>query len=158
MSEQLQVTGTVDAPPEAVFALLADPARHTEIDGAGMLRGVATGGPIRAAGQKFTMNMNNAVLDDYQVENTVTVYEPGRRIAWSPTGLLGETAGRLGDMTPGGHSFVWELAPNPTGGTDIVHTYDWSGCPDERFKALMPFLKEDQLAETIQRIGKAAQV
>ena len=156
MSEQLQVTGTVDAAPETVFALLADPARHSEIDGAGMLRGVAHGGPITAPGQKFTMNMNNSVLDDYEVENTVTAYEPGRKIAWSPTGLHGENAGRLGDITPGGHTFTWELAPGPEGGTEIVHTYDWSSCPDDRFKAMMPFLSEEQLNETIRRIGKAA--
>ena len=35
------VTGSVEAPPEAVFAVLSDPANHTGIDGAGMLRGIA---------------------------------------------------------------------------------------------------------------------
>ena len=34
-SRQFQVSETVPAPPAAVFALLADPARHAEIDGAG---------------------------------------------------------------------------------------------------------------------------
>jgi hypothetical protein len=39
----LQVSGTIDAPPDKAFALLADPARHTELDGAGMLRSTPVG-------------------------------------------------------------------------------------------------------------------
>lgn len=38
-----QVSGTIPASPEAVFALLSDPARHTELDGAGMVQGQASG-------------------------------------------------------------------------------------------------------------------
>ncbi len=39
---KLVVTGTVAAPPEAVLAVLSDPANHTGIDGAGMLRRIAS--------------------------------------------------------------------------------------------------------------------
>lgn len=155
-SEQITVTGDVEASPEQVFALLADPARHPEIDGAGMLRGLADGGPIGAVGETFTMNMNNEVLDDYRVQNTVTVFEPGRRIGWAPTGLSGDNLDRLGDIEPGGHRFVWELEPNGGGGTTVTHTYDWSQVEDPQFKAMMPFLKEEQLAQTIKRAGEAA--
>ncbi len=156
MSEQLKVSGEVPASPEQVFALLADPARHPEIDGADMLRGLAEGGPISGQGQTFTMNMNNSILDDYQVQNTVTVFEPGRRIGWSPTGLAGDNLDRLGDMQPGGQSFTFELEPNGSGGTTVTQTYDWSGVSDPGFKGLMPFLKEEHLAGTIERLGKAA--
>jgi hypothetical protein len=52
MSEKrLRVTATLAAPPERVFALLADPAKHTELDGAGMLRGLDSGrSPLTASG------------------------------------------------------------------------------------------------------------
>ena len=156
MSEQLKVSGEVAASPEQVFALLADPSRHPEIDGAGMLRGLAAGGPISAEGQTFTMNMNNSILDDYQVHNTVTAFEPGRRIGWTPTGLGGDNLDRLGDMKPGGQSFTFDLEPNSSGGTTVTQTYDWSGVSCPKFKSLFPFLKEDQLAATIEQLGKAA--
>jgi len=35
---KLQVDDTIAASPAAIFALLSDPARHTELDGAGMFR------------------------------------------------------------------------------------------------------------------------
>ena len=156
MPEQLKVSGEVAASPEQVFALLADPARHPEIDGADMLRGLADGGPISGVGETFRMKMNNAVLDDYEVTNTVTVFEPGRRIGWSPSGLAGDNLDRLGDMKPGGQSFTFELEPNGSGGTTVTQVYDWSGVTDPAFKGLFPFLKEEQLAGTIERLGKAA--
>lgn len=154
MSEQLQVTGEVPASPEQVFALLADPARHVEIDGAGMLRGLATGGPLTGVGDTFTMNMNNQVLGDYQVECRVTAFEPGRRIGWGPK-LVGDFSHVLGDMEPGGQTFTYDLEPSESG-TKVTQTYDWSGVPDPAFKGLMPFLKEEHLAGTIERLGKAA--
>jgi uncharacterized protein YndB with AHSA1/START domain len=156
MSEQLKVSGEVAASPEQVFALLADPARHAEIDGAGMLRGLADGGPISGPGDTFTMNMNNEILDDYQVTNTVTVFEPARRIGWSPCGLAGDNLDRLGDMKPGGQTFTFELEPNGSGGTTVTEVYDWSGVTDPQFKGLMPFLKEEHLTGTIERLAKAA--
>lgn len=156
MSEKLIVTREVPASPDQVFAVLADPARHCEIDGAGMLRGLAEGGPITAAGDTFLMNMNNPILDDYQVRSTVTVFEPGRRIGWAPTGLQGDHLDRLGDMQPGGQSFTFDLTPNSAGGTTVTQTYDWSQVACPRFKGLMPFLSEDQLAGTIEQLGKVA--
>ncbi len=156
MSEQIKVTRDVAASPDQVFAVLADPARHAEIDGAGMCRSLAEGGPVGAVGETFTLNMNNPVLDDYQVQSTVTAFEPGRRIGWAPSGLTGDNLDRLGDMKPGGQSFTWDLTPNGSGGTTVTQTYDWSGVACPQFKSLMPFLKEDQLAETIERVGKAA--
>ncbi len=154
MSEQIQVSGTVDASPEAVFALLSDPARHTEIDGAGMLRGLASGGPITGVGDTFTMKMNNQILGDYEVECRVTAFEPGRRIGWGPK-LVGDFSSVLGNMEPGGQTFTYELEPAESG-TRVTQTYDWSEVPDPAFKGILPFLNEDQLAESIQRIGKAA--
>ena len=41
--KKLQVSDTVAAPPATIFALLSDPARHTELDGAGMLKGLDSG-------------------------------------------------------------------------------------------------------------------
>jgi uncharacterized protein YndB with AHSA1/START domain len=37
-TEQMTSTITIDATPDAVFAVLADPARHEQIDGTGWVR------------------------------------------------------------------------------------------------------------------------
>lgn len=155
-SEQITVTGTVQASPEQVFALLADPARHPDLDGAGMLRGLAEGGTLGGVGDIFVMNMSNEVLGDYQARCTVTAYEPGRTIGWSPTlHPDGGYTDKLGDMKPGGQSFTWQLEPTGSG-TQITQTYDWSQVADPQFKGLFPFLKEEQLRDSIDRVGKAA--
>ncbi|WP_019878031.1 SRPBCC family protein [Sporichthya polymorpha] len=156
MSDQLRVSRDVDASAEQIFAVLADPARHPEIDGAGMVLGLAAGGPVSAVGDEFTMNMNNSILDDYQVTSRVTAFEPGRRIGWSPCGLAGDTLDRLGDMKPGGQTFTFELEPNSSGGTTVTQIYDWSAVEDPQFRALMPFLKEEHLAGTLDKLSKVA--
>jgi hypothetical protein len=75
----------VDAPAGKIFALLADPNRHPEIDDAGMLRGrEGDTPPITGVGQTFTMNMQAPGLGDYRAINTVTAYIPAARIGWGP--------------------------------------------------------------------------
>jgi hypothetical protein len=84
-NRQLQVSRIIDAPPGRIFAVLADPARHRELDGAGMLRGLDSGdAPVTAAGQAFVMNMNQDGIGDYQMRSEIVVYEADRRIGWAP--------------------------------------------------------------------------
>jgi uncharacterized protein YndB with AHSA1/START domain len=156
MSEQITVTRDVAADPEQVFALLSDPARHVDIDGSGFVRGLAEGAPVTAVGDTFVMNMNNPVLGDYQVRNTVSAFEPGRVIGWSPQ--LYPPDGyrdKIGDMVTGGHTFTWQLAPSSAGGTTVTQTQDWSGVSDPGFKSIFPMITEAMLAESIDRIDKA---
>ena len=55
---RIQVTGTVEAPPAALFAVLSDPARHVEVDGADMLRGLdSVLSPVTSTGDAWVMNM-----------------------------------------------------------------------------------------------------
>ena len=155
-AEQIKVTRTVDASPDAVFAVLADPARHTEVDGTGFIRGVVKGGPITGVGDEFLMGMGNPILGEYEVLNRVHVFEPGRRIGWSPSlHPPGAYADKLGDIATTGHSFTWELAPSGSG-TEITQTYDWSGVADPGFKALLPLLNEQQLLDSIDKVGRVA--
>ena len=158
MSERLTVTGSVAASPEAVFAVLADPSRHDQMDGAGMLQGMVEGPPaITGVGQTFDMDMNQDPFGDYRMRNTVTEFEPGRRIAWAPNlEPEGSMDHMLGGITPGGHVYSWVLTPNADGGTDIEHSCDWSGCPDERFKAFFPRVSAEQMSQSIETIGKLA--
>lgn len=157
MSERLTVTGSVPAAPEAVFALLADPARHSEIDGAGHLKGMIDGNPVSGVGDSFIIDMHQDGIGDYVMRNEVTEFEPGRRITWAPNvHPPGSMAHIVGDMKTGGHVYSWVLTPNADGGTDVEHFCDWSAVEDEGFKAFFPRVTAEQMSESIQRVGKLA--
>ena len=151
------VTGTVDAAPERVFAVLSDPGRHTEIDGAGMLRGLASGGPVTGVGDSWVMDMNQPNLGDYQMRSEVIAFEPGREIVWAPSIHPPDSLAHLvGDIEFEGYYYGWELAPGPDGGTEVTHTYDWSGVKDKRALPFFPRVSTEQMGETINRLGQAA--
>lgn len=153
----LQVSGTIAAPPDKAFALLADPARHPELDGAGMVRGLDSGGPVTAVGDEFVMRMNQDGIGDYAMRSEVTDYEPGRRIAWAPSiHPPGSLAHVIGDIDPSGHTYGWELEPTSDGGTRVTHTYDWSGVADEGALGLYPRVTEEQMSASIAKLGEAA--
>jgi uncharacterized protein YndB with AHSA1/START domain len=157
VSEQISVTRDVAASPERVFALLADPARHVEIDGSGFIRGLADGGPITGTGEQFLMNMNNPILGDYQVRNTVVSFEPGRAIGWGPQLYPADGyRDKLGEMVTGGQTFTWRLEPSGSGGTTVTQVQDWSGVGDPAFKAIFPLVTEAMMNDSLDRLGKAA--
>jgi len=102
----------VPATPAEVFELLADPRRHSEIDGSGTVKGVLVGplrGPDRLSlGATFGMRMR--LVAPYPIRNTVVEFEEGRRIAWRHLGR-----------------HVWRYTLEPvTGGTRVTETFDWS--------------------------------
>jgi uncharacterized protein YndB with AHSA1/START domain len=113
---QVSVERVVAAPPEAVFALLADPRRHREIDGSGTLRDTVDG-PVRLhRGARFGMRMQ--VGAPYEMTNTVVEFEEGRRIAWQPRPSNG-----LAALVVGGRIWRYELEP-VEGGTRVRETWD----------------------------------
>ena len=57
ITEQVTASTTVEAAPEEVFAVLADPSAHADIDGTGWVRASLDGDRITAAGQVFRMAM-----------------------------------------------------------------------------------------------------
>ena len=111
------VERVIPAPPEAIFALLADPARHHDIDGSGSVQR-AKSGPARVKlGDKFGMTMKLGI--PYSMVSEVIEFEDGRRIAWQsrPPGLMGKVSG--------GRIWRYELEP-VDGGTRVRETWDIS--------------------------------
>ena len=122
--ERYVVTRTIAAAPAAVFAVLADPARHKDTEPGDWVRDAVEPEPITAVGQVFAMNMFlDRVGGDYVIHNRVTEFEPDRTIAWAP-GQLSES----GELRPGGWWWRYQLTPNGDG-TDVTLTYDWTGTP-----------------------------
>ena len=113
---QVSVERVVPAPPEAVFALLADPRRHREIDGSGTVRDAVDGPPRLVRGARFGMRMQAGAA--YEMTNTVVEFEEGRRIAWQP-----RPTNRLAALAIGGRIWRYELTP-VDGGTLVRETWD----------------------------------
>lgn len=150
------VKGTIAAAPEQVFAVLADPARHAEVDGSGMLLGAPSGeGPVTKVGDAFLMEMTQEGLGEYQIRNEIVAFEAGRKIAWVPRAsrLSPQIVELLGDIDPSGYHFGWELEPTADGQTAVSHIYDWNGVTDERALAFFPRVSAEQMAETIARVA-----
>lgn len=104
----VSVSRIIDASPEEIFAVLADPRRHPEIDGSGSVRDSIEGPDELELGSKFRMDMKLGV--PYKMWSTVVEYEQDRLIAWAHLGK---------------HRWRYELAP-VEGGTEVTETFDWS--------------------------------
>ena len=97
-SNVFTVERKIRASPEVIFAVLADPAQHSLIDGSGMVQGVAGKGESSrlALGVTFGMSMKMGI--SYATASTVVEFEENRRIAWQtgPKGKLEPyVAGRI---------------------------------------------------------------
>ena len=121
--EQVTATITIDAPPDAAFAVLADPSSHADIDGTGWVRRDLEGDRITAVGQVFRMAMyhENHPDGDYEIANLVEVFDEPRAIAWKP-GTESET----GELSFGGWTWRYDLEPIDPSHTKVTLTYDWS--------------------------------
>jgi uncharacterized protein YndB with AHSA1/START domain len=110
----VSASAIVAAPPEAVFALLADPQRHHELDGSGSVRRAVAGPRRLQLGDRFGMHMRIGL--PYRVTNRVVELEPDRRIAWCHFARA-----------------IWRYELEPAaGGTRVTETFDWSGSPFAR--------------------------
>ena len=106
----------IHAPAATIFALLADPSRHHEIDGSGTVRDAKAGSQQLQLGSKFGMSMKAGL--PYSMVSEVIEFEADRRIAWQtrpPIALLGKLAG--------GRIWRYELEP-VAGGTRVRESWD----------------------------------
>ena len=107
----------IPAPASAIFDLLADPHRHTEIDGSGTVRDTKPGTIERLSlGSKFGMSMKFGVK--YSMVSEVVEFEDNRRIAWQS-----RPPSKLGAKFGGGRIWRYELEP-VEGGTRVRESWD----------------------------------
>lgn len=109
------VTRVIPAPPEAIFSLVANSSRHPDIDGSGSVRAAPGDSGELSLGSVFGMSMRLGI--PYTTGNTVTEFEPNRRIAWQT-----RPRGPFGRIT-GGRTWRYELEPTD-GGTRVSETWD----------------------------------
>ncbi len=114
----VSVERLVPAPPAEVFALLADPRRHHEIDGSGTVREARDVPDHLALGARFGMGMK--LLVPYAMVSTVVEYEQDRLLAWQSLPSY-PFVGRLA----GGRIWRYELEPSGEG-TLVRESWDIS--------------------------------
>ena len=138
----------IAAPAEKIFDLLADPARHAEIDGSGTVRDVVKADAAQhrlALGDKFGMSMHAGI--GYTMINEVVEFDENRLIAWQPR----PTAGFLRPFV-GGRIWRYELVPQD-GGTLVRESWD---IRQEKVPLMVRPLRSrtiDAMTKTLERLA-----
>ncbi|MET0999531.1 MAG: SRPBCC family protein [Marmoricola sp.] len=134
----------IDAPPDEVFALLADPRQHSRIDGSGSVQNLLKGPDRLSKGATFGMDMKLFGLP-YKIRNTVVEFEEDRRIAWRHFG---------------GHRWRYVLEPTAVG-TRVTESFDYSryALPQRLVIELAGFPQRNRegIAGTLRKLKDAAE-
>lgn len=116
----------IQANAEQIFALVADPHRHPELDGSGTVRDTPVTGPdLLSKGAKFTVGMKQWGCP-YKITSTVTAFDHGRLLEW---------------QHPLGHRWRWELAETAPGTTEVTETFDYA---ESRAPRVLEIFKQPQ--------------
>jgi hypothetical protein len=137
------VSRVINAPASAIFDLLANPRRHSELDGSTTVMKVKQAPERLTKGATFSMDMKIHV--PYFVKNTVCEFEEDKVIAWHHFA-----------------QFVWryELEDVP-GGTKVTETFNydrpwaftiiWMGFPEKNRRAMVATL--ERISEIVTTAG-----
>jgi uncharacterized protein YndB with AHSA1/START domain len=130
----------VHAPAAEVFALVADPHRHPELDGSGTVRNTPVSGPDRLSqGAKFSVGMKQYGVP-YKITSTVTAFEQDRLIEW---------------QHPLGHRWRWEFAQTEPGVTQVTETFDYTTAKAPKMLELfgMPAANATGITKTLDALA-----
>ena len=149
--DSVSATMVINAPAEAIFAVLTDPAKHAAIDGTGWVCETVDSKPLTAAGQIFRMSMYHPNHPDgnYQTANRVQVFNPPNTISW-------ETGYDPGDGTLrfGGWFWRYDLTESAAG-TEETLTYDWSAAsPEVRERIGFPPFGVEHLSNSLAHLAQ----
>jgi hypothetical protein len=155
--QPISVSRRIGAPASVIFPILADPGRHREFDGSGMVQGLASGSTISGVGDVFVMKMYFDELGDYQMINHVVEYQPGRRIGWEPEAGRGHPNAEPGAERPArwGQRWSFELAPDGPDATVVTEIFDCSRVPaDQRVDIDNGNIWVEDMHQTLERLDQ----
>jgi hypothetical protein len=141
LTDRIEVTRPIPAPPSAIFDIVRSPAGHVAIDASGMLQDF-TGEPAEKVGDRFVIHMDRESLNDmplgkYDVNVNIIVFERDKEIAWN-----------LGPEIPIPHYYGYRLEPGEDGVTNVTSYYDWSMVEGE-LKDRFPIVPDSSLRATL---------
>jgi hypothetical protein len=113
----------VNAPASAIFDIVANPRRHSELDGSGTVQDTVSGPERLSEGARFSVRMKQHGFP-YRITSKVTEYADDQVVEW---------------RHPLGHRWRWEFAPLPDGRTLITETFDFSHVDPARAASLKLF-------------------
>lgn len=99
----------VNAPAAELFAIVADPRRHHELDGSGTVGDNIECPTQMGLGAKFSTKMRMYGVP-YRITSTVTAFEPDEVFEW---------------RHPLGHRWRWEFAALSPTVTRVTETFDY---------------------------------
>lgn len=107
-----KVTRSVEvaAPAAEVFALVADPHRHGELDGSGTVKDTVSGPDRLATGDRFSVRMRQYGVP-YRITSRVTHLVDDQLVEW---------------RHPAGHRWRWALTTLSPTTTRVTETFDYS--------------------------------
>src|SRR5256885_7699665 len=149
--DSVSATRVMNASAEAVFAVLADPARHAAIDGTGWVRDSLDSERLTAPGQIFRVSMYhpNHPDGDYEMANEVQAFDPPSTISWKP-GYDAED----GTLAFGGWIWRYDLTPAGPSNTSVTLSYDWSAVPDDiRERIGFPPFPQEHLGNSFDHLA-----
>ncbi len=138
---RISYTTEVGRPADELFALVADPKRHGELDGSGTVRDTVKGPDRVSRGDRFSVKMRMYGLP-YRITSTVTEVVDGRVVEW---------------RHPLGHRWRWEFEPTETG-TRVTETFDYSTVAGVHAKLLeltgTPKQNANGIRKTLEKLGR----
>jgi hypothetical protein len=151
---RISVSKTIAAPADKIFAIIAHPQGHVDIDGSGMLITATDVEPLTAVGDTFQIHMDRRPLGDipdmgeYDVQNTVTQFSPDQHLEW--------TVGQV-DRPSVGHVYGYLLSPVGADQTEVTSYCDWSALPEKwRARISWPVVPASALAQSLDNLERIA--
>lgn len=147
---RLELSRLIEAPAQAVFAVITDPQGHVDIDGSGMLVAAQDAQRVSAVGDTFIMNMDREPLGDiplgkYQVKNTVTAYVENQTFEWNVGGV---------DQPPFGHVYGYRLEPQGPKTTKVTLYVDWTGVRQSSIRDRFPIVPVEMLEKSMANLDR----
>lgn len=134
----IQASRLVKATPQQIFDLLADPRKHSLIDGSGSVQNARVNAPERLSlGAKFGMDMKIGL--PYRITNEVVEFDEPKQIGWRHMG---------------GHIWRYVLEP-ANGGTMVTEQFDWTHSKSPIVLKLMGAFDKNEkaIAATLERLA-----
>jgi hypothetical protein len=132
-SKPVEASRRIEAPAAVIFEILANPHRHMDFDGSGMLRETVVARPLSRVGDTFSMKMHR-LGDDYLMRNYVVEFEQDRRIFWEPapgdpSRAEGNDPSKVG--IPAGYRWGYILTPDGDDATVVTEVFDPGPLPED---------------------------
>jgi hypothetical protein len=108
--KQVSRTAVIGASAQELYAMVADPHRHGELDGSGTVKDTVSGPDRLTKDAKFSVKMKQYGVP-YRITSRVTELEPDRVVEW---------------RHPVGHRWRWEFDAQGDGSTKVTETWDAS--------------------------------